>query len=88
MADRRTFNRVLGSVLCAGTIGVHAQPADRVYGVGVLRPTPAPAAPEPISAESVWAKAFARMGYLEGRNFHLDQRYADGDPQRFASACA
>jgi len=22
------------------------------------------------------------MGYLEGRNFHLDQRYADGDPQR------
>ena len=82
MTDRRTFHRILGGVLAAGAIGVRAQPANRVYRVGVLRPTPAPPTLDAVSAEVVWAKAFARMGYQEGRNFHLDQRYADGDPQR------
>ena len=49
---------------------------------GLLRPTPAPPALDSVSAELVLAKAFARMGYVEGRNFHLDHRYGDGDPQR------
>jgi putative ABC transport system substrate-binding protein len=48
----------------------------------VLRPTPPPPTLDPVSAEVVWAQSFARMGYQEGRNFHLDQRYADGDSQR------
>jgi putative ABC transport system substrate-binding protein len=82
MIDRRTFHRLLGGVLGALAIGVRAQPANRVYRVGVLRPTPAPPTLDPVSAEVVMAKAFARVGYPEGRNFHLDQRYADGDPQR------
>ena len=82
MTSRRTFHRILGSVLCAGTIGARAQPANRVYRVGVLRPTLAPPTLDPFSAEVVLPKAFARMGYLEGRNFHLDYRYADGDPRR------
>ena len=82
MTDRRTFHRILGSVLCAGTIGVRAQPANRVYRVGVLRPTPAPPTFDPFSAEVVMPKTFARMEYLEGRNFHLVYRYADGDLQR------
>jgi putative ABC transport system substrate-binding protein len=82
MTDRRTFHRILGSVLCVGTIGVRAQPANRIYRVGVLRPTLAPPTLDPVSAEVVMPKALARMGYLEGRNFHLVYRYADGDPQR------
>jgi putative ABC transport system substrate-binding protein len=69
-------------MLCAGPIGVRAQPASRVYRVGVLRPSPSPPTLDPVSAEVVWGRSFARMGYLEGRNFHLDQRYADGNPQR------
>ncbi len=82
MTDRRTFHRILCGMLCASQIGVHAQPANRVYRVGVLRPTPPPPTLDPVSAEVVWAQSFARMGYQEGRNFHLDQRYADGDSQR------
>lgn len=70
------------SVVCAYTIGVRAQPANRVYRVGVLRPTPAPPMLDPVSAEVVWANAFARMGNQEGRNFQLIQRYADGNLQR------
>ena len=82
MTNRRTFHRILGGVLAAGTIGVRAQPASRVYRVGVLRPTRAPPTLDPFSAEGIMPKAFAGMGYLEGRNFHLVYRYADGDPQR------
>jgi putative ABC transport system substrate-binding protein len=82
MTSRRAFHRILGSVLGASAIGVSAQPANRVYRVGVLRPTLAPQSLDPFSAEAVLPKAFARMGYLEGRNLHLDYRYADGDPQR------
>jgi len=85
MTSRRTFHRFLGGALCAGAIGALAQPENRIYRVGVLRPTPAPPKIDGVSAEVVWAKAFARMGYQEGRNFHLDQRYADGDPQRMAA---
>ena len=31
MTDRRTFHRILGGVLAAGTIGLRAEPANRVY---------------------------------------------------------
>jgi len=31
MTDRRTFHRILCGMLCASQIGVHAQPANRVY---------------------------------------------------------
>jgi len=82
MTSRRTFHRILGGMLGAGTIGVRAQPANRVYRVAVLRTTSAPPALDPFSAEVVLPRAFARMGYVEGRNFHLDHRYGDGDPQR------
>jgi putative ABC transport system substrate-binding protein len=85
MTNRRTFNRIAGSMLGAAAIGVRAQPANRVYRVTVLRATAAPLALDPFSAEVVLPKAFARMGYVEGRNVHLDHRYADGDPQRLAA---
>ena len=82
MTSRRTFHRILGSMLGAGTFGVLAQPASRAYRVGLLRPTSAPPTLDSVSGEMVLAKAFARMGYAEGRNFHLDHRYGNGDPQR------
>jgi len=69
-------------MLGAGTLGVRAQPASRVQRVALLRPTAAPTAPDSVSSEIVLAKAFARMGYVEGRNFHLEHRYGDGDPRR------
>ena len=82
MISRRTFQRILGGVLAAHAMGVRSQPAGRAYRVALLRPTPAPPTLDSVSAEVVLAKAFARMGYAEGRNFHLEHRYGDGDPQR------
>ncbi|MEP7297069.1 MAG: ABC transporter substrate-binding protein [Burkholderiales bacterium] len=82
MTSRRTFQRFLGSTLGAGALGVLAQPASRSYRVSLLRPTPAPPTLDSVSAEVVLAKAFARMGYAEGHNFHLEHRYGNGDPLR------
>lgn len=82
MTSRRTVHRILGSMLAARAMGVRAQPAGRTYRVALLRPTPAPPTLDSVSAEVVLAKAFARMGYAEGRNFHLEHRYGDGDPRR------
>ena len=74
MTNRRTCHRILGSMLGAGTIGVRAQPANRVYRVAVLRTASAPQTLDPISAKVVLLRAVARTGYVEGRNFHLDHR--------------
>ena len=82
MISRRKFQRALGSMLCTTTVGVRAQTANRVYRVTLLRPTAAPPTLDPVSAEVILSKAFARMGYQEGANFHLEHRYGDGDPQR------
>ncbi len=88
MISRRKFQQTAGGIFCAATLGVRAQPANRVYRVALLRPTAAPPTLDPVSAEVILAKAFARMGYQEGRNFHLEHRYGDGDPQRTAGNCA
>jgi putative ABC transport system substrate-binding protein len=82
MTSRRTFNRILGGALGAGAFGALAQPANRIYRVGLLRPTPAPPTLDAVSAEAVLARAFASLGYAQGRNFHLEHRYGDGDPRR------
>jgi putative ABC transport system substrate-binding protein len=82
MTSRRTFHRILGGLLVAGPAEVRGQSAGRSYRVGLLRPTPAPPRLDSVSAERVLAEAFARMGYAEGRNFHLEHRYGGGDAQR------
>lgn len=82
MTNRRTFHRLLGGLLGACGMAVPAQSAGRVFRVGLLRPTPAPTTLDAVSAELVLARAFARMGYREGGDFHLEHRYGNGDPQR------
>ena len=54
-----------------------AQSAERVYRVGVLRATPRP----PVLGTSL-PKALGELGYVEGRNLILEQRWAEGDVGR------
>ena len=82
MTSRRSFHRIIGSTLGAGMFGVRAQSANRLQRVALLRATSAPKSPDSVSSEVILAKAFARMGYVEGQNFHLEHRYAEGDPSR------
>jgi putative ABC transport system substrate-binding protein len=60
-----------------------AQPGERVWRVGFLRPGATVSAQEPQYA--YFRRAFAEMGYVEGRNLVLDVRYAQGDLRRLPS---
>lgn len=55
-----------------------AQPAGRVYRLGILAPTVAPPASEQNTAVILIPKALREMGYAPGRDFVVDVRYAEG----------
>lgn len=57
-----------------------AQTADRVYRIGILRPSPPPLASDD-TARGI-PDALRDLGYVEGRNLLIDRRYADGKPER------
>lgn len=75
--DRRAFLALLaaGATLpCA----VAAQPAGRVYRLGILAPTAAPPPSEQNVAVILIPKALRAMGYAPGRDLVVDVRYAEG----------
>lgn len=80
MIDRRGF---LGALAASGIAGARAQaPTDRVFRVGILRPTAPPRVIDVTSMEMVLPKALAELGYVEGRNLAVHARYAAGDLAR------
>jgi putative ABC transport system substrate-binding protein len=75
--DRRAFL----ALLAAGTTlprAVTAQPAGRVYRLGILAPTAAPPPSEQNVAVILIPKALRAMGYAPGRDLVVDVRYAEG----------
>jgi putative ABC transport system substrate-binding protein len=82
MIDRRTFVRVAVAAVAAARLDVFAQPAARVYRVGILRPTSPLKAADRVTGEFVVPAALAKLGYVEGRNLLLEWRYAEGNLQR------
>ena len=86
MIDRRALIvSAAGSMLAASRVG-GAQPARKVYRIGILglRPTSDLVGPEPRSPST---KAFLRgmreLGYVYGEDFVTEPRGADGKPERF-----
>lgn len=57
-----------------------AQAADRVYRVGILRQDFAPV--PPAQGNTQLRAALRELGYIEGRNLLLDERYAGRDLER------
>jgi putative tryptophan/tyrosine transport system substrate-binding protein len=80
--DRRAFVRTIAATLAAARFDAVAQPVDRVYKVGILRPTAPPKSEDHVSAEFFLPAALGKLGYVEGRNLILEWRYAKGDVQR------
>ena len=78
--DRRTFiGRVAGSLLCA-PIAARAQPAEKVYRIGILETLPASRNAANLDA---LRKGLRDLGYVEGRNLIIEYRSADGRAERF-----
>lgn len=80
--DRRAFFLTIAGTLVAARFDALAQPANRVYKVGILRPTAPPKSGDHVAAEYLLRTALAKLGYVEGRNLIVEWRYANGDVQR------
>jgi putative ABC transport system substrate-binding protein len=82
-----TRGLVVALLVCGGLAappGAEGQTAPRVYRIGVLS---VPEPPAPSDRASVVARlplAMRDLGYVEGQNLLLEQRYASGQHQRLA----
>ncbi len=80
MRRRRTFFAAVAA-LCVLPLRAGAQPAVRVFRLGILRSRPAPSAAG--AAEFVaFERPLRDLGYVEGRNPLIETRYAQNDLQR------
>ena len=73
----------IGAALAA--IGVAAQPADKVYRIGMLERTPATINTANVEA---FRQGLRALGYVEGKNLVIEYRSADGRDERFRDLAA
>ena len=75
MIDRRTFLAGTGALLLAAPLAAEAQPAGKVWRVGILV-VANPRVYDPFVAE------LRKLGYVEGQNLALEFRSAEGNVDR------
>jgi putative ABC transport system substrate-binding protein len=76
--DRRAF--VTGALaVLAAPLAVYGQTAGKVYRIGFLRRT----SPEPAAIEA-FRQGLRELGYVEGQNVIIEQRYAHGAHERLS----
>ena len=78
---RREFIRLIGGAAAAWPIAARAQQSKNIPTVGVL--WHAASAEEEDVYLSVLVKAFNDLGYVEGKNIHLDHRFPAENPDRY-----
>src|SRR5688500_17084877 len=81
-APRRRFLLAAGAVLAA-PLAVRAQRAGKMHRIGFLRRT----APEPATFEA-FRQGLRELGYSEGGNVVIEQRYAHGAAERLPGLAA
>jgi putative tryptophan/tyrosine transport system substrate-binding protein len=85
MFDRRTFIHGVACYLLAAPLTAHARQTGKTYRIGILEPTPAVQNAANLNA---LRKGLAELGYVEGRNFIIEYRSADGRAERFQDLAA
>ena len=80
--DRRAFIGTLAGAFLAAPLAAEAQPAGRVYRLGLLFPI-APGPSEHRTSAVLIPAALRELGYVEGQNLIVERRYADGQVDRF-----
>ena len=85
MIDRRAFLGTLTGSLLAAPRAAEAQPATNMYRIGVLSDTRPPAARESSRSgdfADVFRRSMSDFGYVEGRDFGIEWRNAEGRSSR------
>jgi putative tryptophan/tyrosine transport system substrate-binding protein len=80
MTHRRTFIGCVAASLFAAPLAARAQLASRVYRIGLLEPIPAEQNAANLDG---LRKGLRALGYVEGRDYVIDYRSADGRAERF-----
>jgi putative ABC transport system substrate-binding protein len=82
---RREFITLFGGAVVAWPVDARAQPAAKVWRIGMLEATGEAAKSADIRA---FRQGLAELGYAEGKNLIIDYRSADGRPERFPALVA
>ena len=85
MVDRRTFIGALAGGLVIARSAAEVQPAAKVYRIGILFGTTGEIAAPLFRALT---EGLRDLGYVEGRNFVFERRYADGRLERLPDLAA
>lgn len=71
---------VVAVLILATPLAIEAQPTGKVYRIGVLEIVDAASNAANLNA---FRQGLAELGYVEGQNFVIEYRSADGRPERF-----
>ena len=83
--ERRTFMALISGGLLAAPLAAEAQPAGKVYRIGVLEGTPVALNAANLEA---FRQGLQELGYVERQNYAIEYRSADGRPDRFPDLAA
>jgi putative ABC transport system substrate-binding protein len=83
---RREFISLLGAAAAAWPLAARAQQADKVWRIGILSGVSRAA-----SLPAIWGgflQSMRELGYVEGKHFIVEWRFADGKFERFPQLAA
>lgn len=85
MSPRRKFMIVCGAAAFATPLRVSAQRQGKVFRIGVLN---AQSRSEPVPSQVAFLENMRELGYVEGKNLLIEERYAEGQQQRLQEHAA
>jgi ABC-type uncharacterized transport system substrate-binding protein len=83
--DRRTFLGALAGSLLAAPLAAEGQQAGKVWRIGYMSPRTSEAS-QPSVQE--FLQGLRDLGYVEGRDFVMEYRWAEGHPERLPELAA
>jgi putative tryptophan/tyrosine transport system substrate-binding protein len=84
---RRNFITLVGSVAAGWPLAAHAQQAGRIWRIGLLMLV-AEVDPQAQAERAAFAIELRHLGWTEGQNIQVDERWANGDVSRLQALAA
>src|SRR5215471_17261157 len=82
--ERRTFMAMIAGGFLAAPLAAEAQPAGKVWRIGFLHP----GSSSPANLKGPFRQGLSDLGYVEGRDFVIEYRWAEGHEDRLPALAA